>query len=172
MYDNNRMADPTFGLNSQALAVLQVLAQREPDFATYNKEINQYEVSFNTWPWYNGRERGICVGMTPVGLAGKTLNIAVFEHRNSDQLCCLNWETDSPYWNCPNSGDWQATLDKAYEGDNKHNVTSFAYLAVGDCVNWIYETFSVYYINARIDKAPTDYDKSVVFTEITEEVEL
>ena len=32
------IADPTFGLNSQALAVLAVLSQMEPHFAPYNHE--------------------------------------------------------------------------------------------------------------------------------------
>lgn len=146
MYEDDRIGDLTFGLNSQALAVLQILAQTEPHFAEYDKENNHYKVSFNTYPWYNGRERGIVISMYPDSLGGsaKHLYIAVFEHRNSDQICCLRWETNLQYLNAPTAD--KETLKKAYHGGNKWDVAiTFGCLEVGKCVEWIEKELETFY---------------------------
>jgi hypothetical protein len=148
MYERNQIADKDFGIGNQALTILQVLSKTEPGFARYNEEWHEYEVTFNTYPWYNGRERGICISMKPgtIGCDKKTLHIAIFEHRNSDKICCLKWETDRFYWNCPNEGDWEKTLDLVYSGRDKwHSDATFPYMAIKECCDWIYNTFKEYY---------------------------
>ena len=137
----NNITDPAFGINNQALAVLHLLADREPDFAEYGD--GGYNVLLNTRPWYNGRERGILISMDSIGEMSKILHIAIFEHRNSDDICCLKWETDTMYLNYPDDN----AIDRAYKGQNKHYAdASFKYGEIGECANYIYDTLADYYI--------------------------
>lgn len=130
-----KMADLTFGVNSQAWAVAVLLAQEEVEFE--NDEV-KLRYSIATSPWYNGRERGFCFQFG--NWLGPILNIAVFEHRNSDALCALRWETKSLDMNPP-------TIDRdgklAYPTDSKYNDIAHqeAYREVGKMVEWIKEEF-------------------------------
>jgi len=137
------IGDSTFGVKRQARAVLAYLDDREPDFATYKDGF--YDVRFETRPWYNGRERGLVVSMwSPVMAKFGAIHIAVFEHRNSDSICTLFWETDGPYWNGPVAD--QETLDLAYgKGDKWHVAARFSPGEAGAAAAWIYETFEMFY---------------------------
>jgi hypothetical protein len=137
------IADTTFGINSQALAVLALLAQQEPDFAEYDGA-NGYDVDFATKPWYNGRERGIMLSMTRPLITDKVLHIAVFEHRISDDICCLNWHTNSLYKNSP---DAENAIETAYGKDKtKWDVAaSFQTGEIGKCAQWVYDRMEHFY---------------------------
>lgn len=142
MYDNDKMVDLTYGVNYQVLAIAQVLANRAPDFAEYSEW--HYQVMFNTYRWYNCREQGICLSMSPNPFSKPVLNIAIFEHRNSDEICCLKWETDHLYMNSPLED--KDIYQKAYHGGDKFDVAaSFKYLEIGKCVDWIYNEFDLFY---------------------------
>lgn len=150
------ITDPTFGINSQALAILHFLSNREPDFAEYGD--TGYHVLLNTKPWYNGRERGILISMDSIGETEKILHIAVFEHRNSDNICCLKWETNASYLNYPDDN----AIDKAYKGQDKHYAdASFKYGEIGECANYIYDTLADYYIAHHKYAKPIESGASV-----------
>ena len=151
MYDTNKIGDHTFGLNEQALAILALLEQETPSFAEYIDK--EYQVSFNTYPWYNGRERGVVISMSPehVGLGKKVLHIAFFECRNSDGINCLRWTTELFYFNCPtieNAGD------KAFHSKSSSPYKSFPCEAIGECKDWIVNEFAEFYkVNHKYAKA-------------------
>lgn len=94
-----RCADPSFGLNGQALAVLQLLAYREPEFAVFDEGLRRYQVRIQTFPWYNGRERGICL-MVQRDLASPSIEegqdpalfLAIGECRLTDRIFVEKWE--------------------------------------------------------------------------------
>lgn len=135
------ITDPTFGINSQALAILHLLSNREPDFAEYHD--SGYSIRIETKPWYNGRERGLLISMDSIGEIGKILHIAVFEHRNSDEIICLKWETDDMYDNHPDNN----AIGAAYKGNDKYfSDATFKYGEIEKCANWIYDTLADYYI--------------------------
>ena len=53
-------------------------------------------IADNDWAsfasWMNGRERGYVVSMGSQPMrSGEQLNIAFFEHRNSDRICAIEW---------------------------------------------------------------------------------
>lgn len=135
------ITNPTFMINSQALAILYLLSTREPDFAEYHD--TGYAVRIETKPWYNGRERGILISMDAIGEISKILHMAIFEHRNSDDIICLKWETDSMYDNHPDDG----AINAAYKGNSKYySDASFRYGEIGECANWIYDTLADFYV--------------------------
>lgn len=88
------IGDLSFGLSKQALAVLQVLANSEPTFASYNEKARAYDCWISTFPLYNGRECGFCLQMRrlPLQSAEPALHIFIAECRNSDSLFVWHWE--------------------------------------------------------------------------------
>ena len=142
MYDNHKIGDHTFGVNEQALAILALLEQTTPNFAEYIDK--EYQISFNTYPWYNGRERGIVISMQPdqIGEVNKTLHIAFFECRNSDSIHCLRWETSYFYLNSPT---FENARDKAFPDKSSSPYKSFPHEAIGECKDWIINEFTEFY---------------------------
>jgi hypothetical protein len=138
------IGNPTFGIKGQALAVLAILSQYEPHWAEYNKEYSDYAVGFETRPWYNGRERGIIISMTHFPRGKMVLHFAIFEHRNSDQLCVLKWETDHFYYNSP---DAENAIEEAYGKDKtKWDVSAqFPCNDIKSCVDWIEKEMENWY---------------------------
>jgi hypothetical protein len=131
-------ADPTFGLNSQALAILHMLAGREPDFATYTN--GRYNIDVQTFPWYNGRERGVCLVVRHSLGSLRALHVAFGEERMSDAIFVDTWEDDLPNNSPTLEGANQEVYDKAYR-DRKH----FNYGRVGDAAEFVYEAMRCYY---------------------------
>ncbi len=85
------IGDLTFGLNAQALAVLALLAERAPDFAPWNEKDRCFEVEIKTYPYYNGRERGIILSCKRGNVGtGDALLITVGQVRSGDQIT-LQW---------------------------------------------------------------------------------
>jgi len=140
---NNTITDRTYGVKQQERLVLEYLSDRNPDFAEHKDSFNL--VDFTTYPWYNGREKGIVITMSPeFGSSDKYLHIAIFEHRNSDELCCLKWETKRPYWNHPLEDE--DIFQTAYKGKGKFDTdASFPYMSIRECGEWVYEEFASFY---------------------------
>lgn len=139
----NKIIDFQFGIKNQAWAVMHML-DREPDFADY--ENGNYNVYIKTLPWYNGREAGFVVSMKENGYTGKCVHIAVFEHRNSDEICALRWETDNFYFNHPLED--KNIFDIAYGGKNKTKYDlskTVGYGKCGEMAEWVYEQLASFY---------------------------
>ena len=148
---SHSIGDTSLGIGVQAQAVLQYLSGMEPDFATYKDGL--YDVRLETRPWYNGREKGICISMEPyfgitLGYGGqsKCIHIAIFEHRNSDHIVALTWETEGFYWNGP-QGDFDQALTLAYgeDGDKSTADGSFDYGDAGKCAQWVHTVLGNHY---------------------------
>lgn len=124
------LADPKLHVQDQAWAVLHLLAGMEFDLENYES------VHARTAAWYNGRERGIVLSYATNG-GSKTLNIAIFEHRNGDSICALRWESEWFGINPPTIGsDGKA----AYPTENKHDVAhSVGWGKCGEMAQWVYK---------------------------------
>ena len=139
----DKIVDQSFGINRQARAVMQYL-DREPNFAEYRE--GQYRVNFVTRPWWNCRESGFVLSMQQSHYSGPWLHIAVYEHRNSDNICALRWETEREYMNHPleDKNIW----DNAYGGADKTKY-DVAYSVgegeVSQMADWVYSQFEEYY---------------------------
>jgi len=168
--NNNRIIDTTFGLNHQALAILKFMENYEPSFAEFTDKYHLYDVDFETKPWYNGRESGFVIAMR--ASYKKVLHIAVFEHRNSDNICCLKWETDNFKWNGYTDNDFKL----AYSTDSKWALSAtFKNGEIRKTVLWIFKTLEQYYkehhqfnvtTEAKMDKEDFEYLKKEVIQSI------
>ncbi len=69
------------------LAYLRETSGLEP---SWNSERHCYDARPSVARWYNCREQGYVISMRDAKLA-KQINIAFFEHRNSDELHAIRW---------------------------------------------------------------------------------
>ena len=140
-----RCADPTFGLNEQALAVIQMLAGRTPQFANYNDAAGEYDITIHTFPWYSGREMGVSLVVSKhPEPRGPCLVLVVAEHRSSDNIFVETWEQDEWPRNGPTLQIRESVVADG-EGDRK----LFKYGAVGDAAKFIYDQMETYYKRGR-----------------------
>jgi hypothetical protein len=86
---NNLFIRPD-GAQPQAAAVLAYLRQHDGIECSWSKENKRYMSEPEVNRWHNCREQGYVISMrTP---NSKQINIAFFEHRNSDAICALVFE--------------------------------------------------------------------------------
>lgn len=125
------------GANYQAQCVLACLRNNTIE-ESYNAEHSEYDAQIDIGRWENCREQGY-VAMLYIG--GHQLNIAWFEHRNSDGICALEWEQTTI--NAP-------TIDTAEFGnvykdkwDVSKSVGCYEFIKMRD---WIMERFTEHYL--------------------------
>ena len=125
------------GANRQAQAVLMLL---QGGGIETSYEDGKYKAEPSVARWENCREQGYIVSLRSSDYK-RQLNIAFFEHRNSDQICAVKWEQVSM-----NS----LTIDTAKFGDEVYKDkydTSFD-CGYGDALimaDWITEQFEEFY---------------------------
>ncbi len=117
----------------QAEAVLAYLSDSDGIDESWNDETKDYDAMPKVAEWHNGRERGFVITMRS-GDHKRQINIAFFEHRNSDNICAVMWEQRT--MNPP-------TIINAEFGDvykDKWDVSKS--VSVGECMemaDWIRE---------------------------------
>lgn len=87
---NNLFINP-HNVNWQADGVLAALRSNEGIQASWDSEKHKYLAEPEVNPWFNGRERGYVISLRSSDYL-RCLNIAFFEHRNSDQICAVKFE--------------------------------------------------------------------------------
>lgn len=144
---DQRCADPTFGLNEQALAVLYLLAGRTPQFADYNNEAGEYDLTIYTFPWYSGREKGVALVVSKhPEPRGPCLVMVVAEHRSSDDLFVDKWEQDD----FPRNGPDLQSRESLHDIENlESRRVLFKYGAIGEAADHIYNQMEAYYKRGR-----------------------
>ena len=82
------------GANCQAQAVLAYLSGHDGVEASWSTKHKEYQARPEVNRWHNCREQGYVVSMRNTDPKGslRQLNIAFFEHRNSDAICAIRWE--------------------------------------------------------------------------------
>lgn len=133
------MLNRNFGLNAQALAVKNYLESYPGIEVSWNTERQDYDADVRCATWYNGRERGIVVYMLNARRE-KQINIAVYEHRNSDQICVLKFET-APTINPPMLAD---VPEGVFESSSDYTA-SFDYGRAGSAAEWVYDDLSKFW---------------------------
>ena len=121
--------------NYQAVAVRAYLDGRDGVEASWCDEEKRYRARVDCAEWQNCRERGFVISLIAPEYRGKQLNIAFFEHRNSDDICAVEW-VQNTHINPPNINT--AKFDGAYESkwDVSHSVP---YGHAGQMADWIIE---------------------------------
>lgn len=124
---NNNYQKP----RARARAVRAYLEAYDGVEPSWNDQFKRYQ-DVCISEWHNGRERGYVIMFR--NDENVQLNIAFFEHRNSDEICAIKWvqQTMNP-----------PTIDTAKFGDvykDKYDVSH--YVSVGEAkemADWIYE---------------------------------
>lgn len=79
------------GAHYNARAVLAILQGMGNIEESYDDKTHEYKAVLNVARWENCREQGYIVSLRSEDYR-KQLNIAFFEHRNSDSICAIKWE--------------------------------------------------------------------------------
>lgn len=120
------------GANYQSRCILAILQGREslvPD--SWNDKYHKYDAEPQVGRWENCREQGYCIYLRNRNF--DQINIAFFEHRNTDQICVLVWHQNTI--NTPNI-DSMNTNGECYK--DKWDVTkSFEYGKFYDAAEYI-----------------------------------
>jgi hypothetical protein len=118
------------GANWQAQAVACYLNHQDGLEGSWDDAKCGYTAKPIISRWENCREQGYVISMRAPN--SKQINIAFFEHRNSDQICTIKWEQNTI--NAP-------TIDTAKFGDvykDKWDVSaSFGYAEIVKAGDWI-----------------------------------
>jgi hypothetical protein len=123
------------GANYQARAVLAYLSHHDGIEKSWDKEAKCYLARPEVDRWHNCREQGYIVYLRSLDRS-RQLNIAFFEHRNSDSICAVKWEQTS--LNPINIGN--ATFaGSAYATDKYGTSHDESYGNASDMANWIFK---------------------------------
>jgi hypothetical protein len=108
------------GANHQAQAVLAYLRQSSGIEDSWDDKAGKYLAEPRVDRWHNCREQGYVVQMRSRDYS-RQLNIAFFEHRNSDSICAVRWEQTTTN---PPTIDTMPTDNKFYKSkwDVSHSV--------------------------------------------------
>ena len=136
---NNLFQQNEDGACAQAKAVRAYLAMRDGIEESWSAEWRRYQAEPKISRWENGREQGYVVWMKGVK-HNRQINIAFFEHRNSDEICAIEWEQLT--MNAP-------TIDSAVFGEiykDKYDVSH----RVGpglpmEMADWIFERLTEFW---------------------------
>ena len=118
------------GANYQARAVLAFLQGLGKIENSWNDECHSYDADPRVSRWENCREQGYVIMLR--NSKGAQLNLAFFEHRNSDSICAIEWVQNTI--NAP-------TIDTAVFGDvykDKYDVShSVEYGQALEMAEWL-----------------------------------
>lgn len=129
--------NPT-GANSQAEATLAYL--RHFHAIEESWEDHDYQARPTVARWENCREQGYVVSLRTKDYS-KQLNIAFFEHRNTDSICAVKWEQNTI--NAPTIDTMKA--DDVYKDkyDTSHDV---GYGKAQEMAAWIYAQLEEFWV--------------------------
>jgi len=130
------------GANYQARATLMFL-QRDADIEeSWNDKYKKYDAEIKVARWENCREQGYVVSL--MNEKREQLNIAFFEHRNSDSICAVKWRQESIN---------TLTIYNAKFGDvykDKHDTShSVGYGKAYEMAEWIIEQLTEHWKKAQ-----------------------
>jgi hypothetical protein len=125
------------GACAQARAVLAML---QPFYLDRGDE--KYYGEIYVARWENCREQGYVVSMNTIN--NKCINIAFFEHRNSDGLCAVKWEQRS--LNSPTITTALPYMEKQGVYQTKSDVSyRVGYGEIMEMVKWIKNELQTFY---------------------------
>jgi len=130
------------GANAQAQAVLCMLKYNigYGIEESWNGQERKYDSDIQVSMWENCREQGYVVIMRSKNYQ-KQLNIAFFEHRNTDDICAVKWEQTTI--NAP-------TIESAKFGDvykDKYDVShDVGYGEILEMANWIADELTKFWV--------------------------
>jgi hypothetical protein len=138
---SGKLFQDTDGACAASQAVLAYLRKRSIE-PSWNAERREYDAEPRVSRWENGREQGYVVWLRVPSYTGPQLNIAFFEHRNSNEICAVEFEAST--WNSPR-------LDDIPESHPYHNSKWAAshtvrYNQAYEMADWITERLTAHWV--------------------------
>lgn len=137
------MLNKNYGIGAAALAVQAYIEAYDGVGPSWNSEQVRYDAEPRVAPWYNGRERGIVIYMSNRNHTDQ-INIAVYEHRNSDNICALMWRQYTGI-NPPSL----ATLPEDVFKDKWDVTQSWSYNKAVDAASWVVEQLDHFWLETE-----------------------
>ena len=137
-------ADLTFGLQPQALAIAHLLSGRIPDFADWDAEARRFDIEVETYPWYNGREKAVCLLVYTKELPDRCLFLVFGEDRRTDNLFGERWEGTKP-----EQQPSMATIDEDVHEEAARDRRTFEASELGEVADYVFEMMAEFYENLR-----------------------
>lgn len=134
------------GAGYQARAVLAFIQGQGNIELSWNKEFKCYDAQFQIGRWENGREQGYVISLRNEDR--DQLNIAFFEHRNSDSIHALKWKQLSI--NSLNIDT--AKFQNNYMNDKYDTNFRVDYGEISEMAEWIHECFVDHWLKGRKNK--------------------
>lgn len=133
------------GANHQARAVLMLIQPFNIE-ESWSSEYSEYLAEIKVSRWENCREQGYVLSLRSLNY-DKQLNIAFFEHRNSDGICAVKWEQitlNSPTIDTSDFGDiYKDKWDTSY---------SVNYGQILEMSEWITEQLESFWLSTSVKK--------------------
>lgn len=134
------------GANAQARAVLAYLSNHDGIEPSWDAERKDYLADPTVARWHNCREQGYVV-MLRSRQGGHQVNIAFYEHRNTDDICAVEWEQKTVHGNPP-------TLDTMPDGTmrDKWDITNCVPAGHAEAMaKWIFDRLTTFWL-AYVDE--------------------
>jgi len=135
------------GANYQARAVRAYLSMYDGIDESYDKEWHRHKAEPKINRWHNGREQGYVISMKNNDYS-RQINIAFFEHRNSDNICAIEWEQFTLNPPTIENADFGNVYKDKYDVSHQVNVGMASEMA-----NWIFQRLTDFWniaANSRI----------------------
>ena len=130
------------GADYQARATLMFLQRDAEIEESWNAETKRCDAVITVARWENFREQGYVVSLT--NSKQEQLNIAFFEHRNSDKICAVKWQQESTN---------ALTIDNAKFGDvykDKYDTShSVGYGKAYEMAEWIVGELTKHWVKSK-----------------------
>lgn len=135
------------GANYQARAVRAFLSGRSGIEESYDRELNRYMAEPEINRWHNCREQGYVITMRNNDYS-RQINIAFFEHRNSDQICAIEWEQHTVNPPTIDSAEFVGIYKTKY--DTSHQVSPGR---ADEMADWIFDRLTAFWkaaVNSKV----------------------
>ena len=134
------------GAHPSARAVLAILQGMGKIDDSWDSELKEYTATPKVARWENCREQGYIISLTADNY--EQLNIAFFEHRNSDSICAIKWVQRSMNSITINT----MKTDECYKDkyDVSHSVSYNEHYEMAEWIKLQFETF--WKINQKPEK--------------------
>lgn len=136
------------GANSQARATLAYLQGYIGIDSSYSTERHAFLAEPLVFRWHNCREQGYVVSMRS-RMSRRQINIAWYEHRNSDSICAVQWEQHTVHGNPPTLGEMLDANVMKDKYDVSHSVN---YGCSQQMAAWIFERLTAFWDETKDEK--------------------
>ena len=129
------------GASYQARATLMYLQIHSDIQESWNSEYHTYDANIKVARWENCREQGYILSLRDAN--HEQLNIAFFEHRNSDEICAVKWLQNSINTITIDTAKFKNVYKDKW--DVSHSVN---FSEANNMADWIYEELKVHWIKS------------------------